>query len=139
MRLDQSTHNSTGILFSGGVDSVVLTALAADILSTSLSTTSPPILHLYNVSFGPTPEKSADRKAALISYQTLQEKYSNNSIIQIIFHDIIVEWDDICNIESHIRTLLQPKSTVMDVNIAVALWYASKGDNEKTQRQQQDQ
>ena len=173
MRLDQSSwRRSTGVLFSGGVDSVVLAALAADILSSqyrverqeekleyeskskaesktgetwSMKKLIIPILYLYNVSFGPNPEKSADRKAALKSYQTLREKHQNsrnrynsqadddrecngvNDIndsdevddedcdIKIIFRDIVVEWEDICRAESHIRTLLSPKHTVMDV------------------------
>jgi len=185
MRLDQSSRRrSTGVLFSGGVDSVVLAALAADILSSryrvekqetklehetksepesktgeslSMKKLTVPILHLYNVSFGPNPEKSADRKAALKSYQTLREKYQNSSNryncqaddnkdynggndiidsdeaddedcdIKIAFRDIVVEWEDICRTESHIRTLLSPKHTVMDVNIATALWFASRG------------
>jgi asparagine synthetase B (glutamine-hydrolysing) len=183
IRLDQSSHRrSTGVLFSGGVDSVVLAALAAEILSSQYraeklaakaqssavqSSASPrhlqcspvPILYLYNVSFGPNPEKSGDRKAALKSYNTLREKYKNSSTseevradkdrienddnhragvhdnyitdddcdIKIVFRDIVVEWEDICRTEPHIRTLLSPKSTVMDVNIATALWFASRG------------
>jgi len=47
--------------------------------------------------------------------------------VKIIFRDIIVEWEDICRSEPHIRTLIYPKSTVMDVNIATALWFASGG------------
>jgi asparagine synthetase B (glutamine-hydrolysing) len=188
IRLNQSSHRSSiGVLFSGGVDSVVLAALAADILSSkhraekqaklaaksessdSQSFTSPshlqcsrvPILYLYNVSFGPDPEKSADRKAALKSYHTLREKYNggigsrseqisgdkhhnengenhrpvadtesiidDDCDIKIVFRDIVVEWEDICRTEPHIRTLISPKSTVMDVNIATALWFASRG------------
>lgn len=185
MRLDQTPHRrSTGVLFSGGVDSVVLAALAAEILSSQhraerqakLLTTNTsgskanqslsmrritkssmvPILHLYNVSFGPNPEKSADRKAALKSYQTLRDKYKNsdkfygeqerkcndgnddtsdenyvvdecNCDIKIVFRDIIVGWENICLNESHIRTVISPKSTLMDVNIATALWFASRG------------
>jgi asparagine synthetase B (glutamine-hydrolysing) len=163
MRLDDSSRRSTGVLFSGGVDSVVLAALAADILSSqqrsarikiesesgselelesSPSTMmksktmeklpSNPILYLYNVSFGPNPEKSRDREAALISYEALQKKYESNNQtcdddLNIVFRDIVVEWEDICRSDPHIRTLLLPKSTVMDVNIATALWFASQG------------
>jgi asparagine synthetase B (glutamine-hydrolysing) len=160
MRLDNSSRRSTGVLFSGGVDSVVLAALAADILSSqhrserikiesesrSELESSPymmrfrmteklpsnPILYLYNVSFGPNPEKSRDREAALISYEALQKKYEDNNQtrdddLNIVFRDIVVEWEDICRSDPHIRTLLLPKSTVMDVNIATALWFASQG------------
>ena len=172
MRVDlTSPRRSTGVLFSGGVDSVVLAALAADVLSSQFreeklaaklelrsqsdsesanllptKKLTVPILYLYNVSFGPNPEKSNDRKAALKSYGTLREKYqtissehdnqakihdtdckSLNDInhrdefddeshdIKIVFRDIVVEWEDICRTESHIRTLLSPKHTVMDI------------------------
>lgn len=167
IRLDRSDRRSTGVLFSGGLDSVVLAALAADVLSsehraeietqtTGASAQSPaapqgeetpircppvPILYLYTVSFGPNPEKSADRKAALESYNTLREKYKNtgnesnddNCDVRIILRDIVVEWEDICQTEHHIRTLISPKSTVMDVNIATALWFASRGRLVETQ------
>lgn len=146
MRLDQSSSvseripSSTGVLFSGGVDSVVLAALSADILSSSSSSsrstrltetsTLPPlprpILHLSTVSFGLQPERSADRRAAIVSYQSIQERYGDR--IDIVFHDVIAGWDEICQVEPHIRTLLLPKATVMDVNIATALWFASRGD-----------
>ncbi|KAL3913867.1 MAG: hypothetical protein SGARI_000435 [Bacillariaceae sp.] len=84
------------------------------------------MLHLYNVSFGPNSEKSNDRAAALESYRALQEKHSKESI-EIVFHDSVVDWEDICQVEQHLRTVLLPKSTVMDVNIATALWFASRG------------
>jgi asparagine synthetase B (glutamine-hydrolysing) len=113
MRLDPI--RSSAVLFSGGLDSAVVAALAA-----SQSTSHP--LTLYNVSFGPSYEKSADRQAALITCKALQDRYSN-----IVYEDIIVEWEDICQHEPHIRTLLQPKMTLMDVNIATALWFASRG------------
>jgi asparagine synthetase B (glutamine-hydrolysing) len=114
MRMDST--RSTAVLFSGGLDSAVVAALAA-----RQATTHP--LTLYNVSFGPTYEKSADRKAALIAYDALQERHSN-----IVYRDIVVDWENICEKEPHIRTLLQPKTTLMDINIATALWFASRGD-----------
>ena len=91
-----------------------------------------PILYLYNVSFGLNPEKSADRIAALKSYNALKEKYRSDNTedscdLKIIFRDIVVDWENICRTEPHIRTLISPKSTVMDVNIGTALWFASRG------------
>ena len=110
--------SSTAVLFSGGLDSAVIAALAAR------NSPSSHTLHLYNVSFGPSFDKSADRQAALVTHRVLQEQYPNKAIE---FHDIIVSWEDICKHEPHIRTILQPKETLMDVNIATALWFASSG------------
>ena len=115
VRIRLDTIRSSAVLFSGGLDSAVVAALAA-----SCSSNHP--VTLYNVSFGPSYEKSADRQAALITGQSLQARYSN-----IVYEDIIVEWEEICQYEPHIRTLLQPKTTLMDVNIATALWFASRG------------
>jgi len=57
-----------------------------------------------------------------------QKNIEDSCDIEIIFRDIIVEWEDICRTEPHIRTLISPKTTVMDVNIATALWFASRGE-----------
>lgn len=114
MRLD--SERPSAVLFSGGLDSAVVAALAAELCSH-------PLL-LYNVSFGPSFEKSADRKAAIVTAEALQAIHSEKNIL---FEDIVVNWEDICQHEPHIRTLLQPKTTLMDVNIGIALWFASRG------------
>ena len=127
MRMDHSGDRSTGVLFSGGIDSVVLAALAIEQQhEQSIST---PVV-LSNVSFGPDYEKSADRKAALESYRQLKELYPEKSIQ---YEDIVVSWEDIVAIEPHIRTLLFPKETIMDINIATALWFACRGSLENGQ------
>jgi asparagine synthetase B (glutamine-hydrolysing) len=132
--MDHST-SCTGVLFSGGVDSAVLAALAADVMASTPTRNHK--LHLYNVSFGPDRLKSADRQAALVSYDSICKKIkvdANKSgkvdsavNVDVIFHDIAVDWQQVCDVEQHVRTLLSPKSTVMDVNIATALWFASSG------------
>ena len=123
IRLDHI--RSSAVLFSGGLDSAIVAALAASQSNHPLT--------LYNVSFGPSYEKSADRKAALITFRALQERYSN-----INYKDIIVDWEDICKHEPHIRTLLQPKTTLMDINIATALWFASRGSETNTEEETSD-
>ena len=132
MRLDQHTSRPhAAILFSGGLDSVVLAALAiksamcaarGDGEGANLPKQRPIVL--CNVSFGPDFEKSNDRKAALVSYQTLKRLFPDQPLI---FRDIVVDWDTIKQNEAHIRALLSPKETLMDVNIATALWFASRG------------
>jgi asparagine synthetase B (glutamine-hydrolysing) len=114
-------HHETAVLFSGGLDSAVVAAMAARHCTDRL--------YLYNVSFGPDYEKSADRQAALVTHRTLQDQYPEK---RIIFQDIVVTWEDICKHEPHIRTILQPKATVMDVNIATALWFACGGGKSET-------
>ena len=123
MRLDHSGRRPTAVLFSGGLDSVVLAAIAIQ-QTNRKNNNQNPIIILSNVSFGPDYAKSADRQAALISYKVLQEKFPNQTIH---YEDIVVDWEEMIVAEPHIRTLLYPKTTLMDVNIATALWFASRG------------
>ena len=121
MRISTS-HKCIGVLFSGGLDSAVVAAIAARHCHINKQ-----VLYLYNVSFGSDEnsyEKSADRKAALVTYDVLKEKYGGDVVI---FRDIKVRWEQLSKWEPHIRTLLQPKTTLMDINIAAAIWFAASG------------
>ena len=40
-------------------------------------------------------------------------------------------------VEPHIQTLLAPKTTVMDLNIATALWFASRGLSVEEQKRRE--
>jgi asparagine synthetase B (glutamine-hydrolysing) len=133
MRLDQQSPqqrphfplpSGSAVLFSGGLDSAVLAALAAQQQAGPV--------HLYNVSFGTDFAKSADRQAALETRDALLATCCTPTTT-LEFRDIAIrDWDIIRQSEEHIRTLLQPKSTLMDLNIATALWFASRGTNSPT-------
>jgi hypothetical protein len=70
-----------------------------------------------------TPASSAaDTRAASASYRELQAIYPNKNIR---FYHRKVNWNEIVAHEPHIRQLIYPKTTVMDVNIATALWFAA--------------
>lgn len=104
-----------GVLFSGGLDSVVLTALAAQLMPPSLP------LDLLNVSFD---VNSADRQAALHSHAELQVLYPNRTF-RLVF--IQADWDQIVEQQERIERLTHPKTTTMDLNISTALWFAAGG------------
>ena len=104
-----------GILFSGGLDSVVLTALAAELVPPSLP------LDLLNVSFD---DNSADRQAALQSHAELQTLYPNHTFRLVC---IQADWDQIAEQQERIERLMHPKTTTMDLNISTALWFAVQG------------
>lgn len=129
-------QQSVAVLFSGGVDSVVLAALALQVLSPNVP------LRLWNVSFvdkvqtKPTEDnrsmptttatttKSQDCRAAQASYEELLVLFPNR---QIRLETSEVGWEEMTQWESHVRTLMHPKTTTMDLNIAMALWFASRG------------
>jgi asparagine synthetase B (glutamine-hydrolysing) len=120
---------SVAILFSGGLDSVVLAALALKVVPPTFS------VLLVNVSFveihssvsdstGRFSSDAADTQAALLSYQELQQLYPEHSSLQFIPHQ--VDWNEIQKIETHVRALIHPKDGTMDLNIATALWFAAQ-------------
>lgn len=104
-----------GVMFSGGLDSVVLTALAAQVLPPHLS------IDLLNVSFA---ETSADQKAALQSHHELQELYPSRQFRLVL---VEADWDQVVQYEKRMEQLMHPKTTTMDLNISTALWFAARG------------
>lgn len=107
------------VLFSGGLDSVVLAAL---VLEETAQVT------LANVSFvkendtAPTEPSAADTRAAIESCNELKELFPH---AQIIFCQRQVEWREIEQEQSRVSKLIYPKTTVMDLNIATAFWFAA--------------
>ena len=128
--VDESSNNPTqqsvAVLFSGGIDSVVLAALTLQVLPQDQP------LCLWNVSFvddhtpvgeAAMPTKSQDCRAAQASYEELMQLFPDR---QIRLDTTEVAWDEMTHWESHVRTLIHPKTTTMDLNIAMALWFASR-------------
>lgn len=110
------------VLFSGGIDSVVLAALALQVLPTNEP------LRLWNVSFVDqhtgAPTTAQDCLAAKASFEELKQLFPQHTIL---LETTEVSWEEMTKCEQHIRTLIHPKSTTMDLNIAMALWFASRG------------
>lgn len=115
------SQGPTSILFSGGLDSVVIAALTLMIHDS---------VTLVNVAFveddsnhhqeSATP---ADTVAAIASYQDLQQLFPNATIN---FVQEQVTWKEILESEQHIQSLIRPKTTTMDLNISTALWFAAR-------------
>jgi asparagine synthetase B (glutamine-hydrolysing) len=113
-----SRNNAIGVMYSGGLDSAVLAGMVASMLKEEQC------LELYNVVFGDG--SAADRMAGYQSYKELREIYPQLDI-RFITVDI-QDWNHVIQIEKHIQQLIFPKTTVMDLNIGIALWFASRGD-----------
>lgn len=110
--------NNTAVLFSGGLDSSVVAALALRIL---------PSITLVTVSFVDGPGQqggaaAADAVAAEVSFRELQALFPSKSID---FVHRVIDWAQVQEQEQRIRQLIHPKTTLMDLNIAVALWFAA--------------
>ena len=128
-----------GILFSGGVDSVIITCIATEAL---LSCSQPvrdtfPCIHLITVSANsnsgeanttdhikPAARSSPDRGTAVVSFLEIRERFRgrvHESFFSLICVDISPT--DITANEAHIMSLSCPNNSHMDFNISCALWF----------------
>ncbi|KAJ1855807.1 hypothetical protein LPJ76_002977 [Coemansia sp. RSA 638] len=122
------THARCGVLFSGGVDCMVLAA----ILTTVLPRDEP--IELFNVAFeNPRQTKlqaeSAiydvpDRKTGRLGWHELQRIDPHR---EWRFVECDVPYSQVVEHRAHVQQLLVPACTVMDMSIGVALWFASRG------------
>ena len=117
-------NGPVSILFSGGLDSAVLAALALEMLPMDRTLT------LVNVCFVDDDKQqstgsqtiAADTIASRASYQDLQQRFPDHSIRLL---ERQVDWTGLEQEMPTIQRLLYPKSSVMDLNIATALWFAA--------------
>ena len=121
----QSTNDaSVAVLFSGGIDSVVLAALS----NRHVPVEQP--IDLINVSFFNDPpdassSKSPDRLAAILSYEEMTTRFPQRTWR---FIAVDVAYSQVLENERHILDLIAPLDSTMDFNIGVAFWFASRGE-----------
>jgi asparagine synthetase B (glutamine-hydrolysing) len=114
---------SVAVLFSGGIDSVILAALSHRHIPSDRP------IDLINVSFYDKSDSksnvvSPDRLAALHSYleMSLQWPQRNWKFIAVN-----VSYQEVLEVESKVLRLISPLDSTMDFNIAVAFWFAGRG------------
>ncbi|XP_038705543.1 asparagine synthetase domain-containing protein C4F6.11c isoform X2 [Tripterygium wilfordii] len=111
------------VLFSGGLDSMILAALLDECLDPHYG------IDLLNVSFDG--EFAPDRISAKAGVEELQ-KIAPSRRWKLV--NIDVDLTKLTSEMKHIMSLINPANTYMDLNIGTALWLASSGDgwvNEK--------
>ena len=125
-KLQSTDKVSVAVLFSGGIDSVVLTALCHRHVPSEQQ------IDLINVSFyadsdaigNKATTSSPDRLAAILSYVELVERFPER---RWRFISIDVPYLEVLEHEAHILELLSPLDSTMDFNIATAFWFAGRG------------
>lgn len=128
-------HSKVGILFSGGLDSSIIAALANVCISEDEA------IDLINVAFEPkrrvckATKQSAvyrvdynvpDRKTGIKSYRQLQSLYPERKWNFIQVDVTREELKDKCL--QRISDLIHPLKTVLDESLGCALWFASRGE-----------
>ncbi|GAU28919.1 hypothetical protein TSUD_59300 [Trifolium subterraneum] len=105
------------VLFSGGLDSMILSALLDQCLDPSYE------IDLLTVSFDG--ELAPDRKSAKAGLKELK-KVAPSRRWRLV--EIDADLSDLVFETSHVMSLINPANTYMDLNIGIALWLASGGD-----------
>lgn len=120
-------NSPIAILFSGGLDCSVLVALICQHL---LMTNSSTAIELLNVAFenprtGLQPCDAPDRKLAIQSATFLQGLFPS---ITIHLVQIDVPYNTYLAHRPRVIDLMYPKQTEMDLSIAIAFYFASRGE-----------
>ncbi|CCE62643.1 hypothetical protein TPHA_0C04950 [Tetrapisispora phaffii CBS 4417] len=116
------------VLFSGGLDCSVIVALICEVMK-SKSKYSNHTIELLNVGFenprvGLQPKDAPDRKLAVSSTEVLKELYPE---IDIKLVEVDVSYEEYVKLKPYVIKLMYPKVTEMDLSIAIAFYFASRG------------
>ena len=126
VNIPQSSGARLAILFSGGVDCMVLAALAhqclqnepIDLLNVAFenprTSSKLPIDQIYNV---------PDRLTARQGFRELVEACPREWRLV----EINVPYSEYCKHKDYVAQLIYPLHSVMDLSIAIAFWFASRG------------
>ncbi|KAF8667519.1 hypothetical protein HU200_052714 [Digitaria exilis] len=105
------------VLFSGGLDSMILAALLNQCIDSKWT------IDLLNVSFDG--QLAPDRISAIAGLRELQRIYPLRRWRLV---EIDTALTDLKGESEHVMALIHPSDTYMDLNIGIALWLAAGGD-----------
>ncbi|KJP89933.1 hypothetical protein AK88_00389 [Plasmodium fragile] len=109
---------SVGILFSGGIDSTLLTLTTIKAYFTQFTNG---YIELINVSFD---DNAVDRYTSIMSYEQIIKLYPQYDI-RLVFVDVSPK--DLLKYERIIFSLMSPSNTTMDFNISAAFFFSNLG------------
>ncbi len=114
------------VLFSGGLDSSILAALASQVLPINFE------IDLINIAFENNNKKCSkvdkylvpDRETSLLTFDELTRLFPERPFN---FIAVNVPFEEYLDHRQHVINLMAPNSSVMDLSISIALWFASRG------------
>ena len=123
-RISNIKSGHIGLTFSGGIDSLLLAYFTILNIHHMTSNSSSITIDLFNLSF--LENDAPDRNSGIISYYELLQKFPNvNANVNLILVDKSYDSDITSSFKENILSLIYPRQTHMDFNIATALKYAS--------------
>ena len=123
-RIGEGEKTKIGILFSGGIDSVVLAALLHRALEEKGMEQAIELINVAFVGNDDSPTAIApDRLAAIASYVDLKELFPSRQWVLI---EVDISSKDRREAEKQVLNLILPRDTHMDLNIGTVFWFASK-------------
>lgn len=117
----ESRDSVAGVLFSGGLDSAVLARLADQVLPPGCS------IDLINVAFGKDTADDflvPDRASGLRAWRELCALSPSRTFN---FVSVNVRQKEYDAARERVVHLIRPNDTIMDLSIAIALWFAASG------------
>jgi asparagine synthetase B (glutamine-hydrolysing) len=118
LELNAHSNARIAILFSGGIDSLIIAALADKFIPEDES------IDLVNVAFGLNPYNAPDRQTGINAF--LELRRLNSAAGRWRFVEVNLNLEDIEASRSRVCELLNPQNTVMDFNIGSVLWHAAR-------------
>lgn len=137
-RIIHSHSKKIGILFSGGIDSLLITAVTADLIKKEKLELE---IDLINVAFEQAGlmkslklsevnsdyyESVPDRIGGRVAFSELKKLYPNvlMNFVALNINRIQYETE-----KDRVIELLQPNRTVMDLSLGIVLWFGSRGSS----------
>ncbi|KAL6939151.1 hypothetical protein ACO0RG_002978 [Hanseniaspora osmophila] len=121
--MHMAQNNAISVLFSGGLDCSVIVALICSIVKPGT------VIELLNVGFeNPRtkmqPANVPDRVLGWKSYEQLQRLFP---LCDLRFIEVDIPYEEYLSVKDHVIDLIYPKETEMDLSIAIAFYFASRG------------
>lgn len=114
-------YSQISILFSGGIDCALLARLADLHLPSTVS------IELVNVAFeNPRVGEGFDTPDRLLGRSTFRELTHLSTQNRLLFKEVNVPYAETLEHREGVRALMYPSTSVMDLSIAVAFYFASK-------------